>query len=125
MGSCLACQRVWPVDGFCDICTVNPLALFTLPEALEAAKNVLDGLAEWSADSWQSIGKNWNLNIWIDEGQRKATLYPVGDSDTPIPIPLLEIGRKDLVALQDQIDRLDLLLAQTREFLALIIKTQE
>ena len=34
---------------------------------------------EFPEDDWISISKNWDLNLWTDDGHYKAAIYPVNE----------------------------------------------
>lgn len=45
-------------------------------------------------DTWWAIGDKWDINLFMEEGQLKATLYPVIDGNTDTSQPF-EVKLKD------------------------------
>lgn len=44
---------------------------------------------EWPEDDWVSLDGEWDLNLYVDDdGNRRATLFPVVDGDTDIESPV-------------------------------------
>jgi hypothetical protein len=75
-------------------------------QAIIAARRLLRDYArneKREEDDWQAIDSMWDVNLWEDNGQPRATLYPVVRGKTITSRPTqITVRRKSGRIAQDQ-----------------------
>jgi hypothetical protein len=74
-------------------------------------------------DHWIAINKYWDLNLFTDdEGQHKATLYPVidGNTDSTQPFPVILNDEIHKLAEQRMDELIDPLIESTKKLISIL-----